>query len=150
LKSGRVEAKAFVPDGAAPVMSHEHMDVDEFREARERANDKILGQDHLGVKRFFNLDSRAYEDGALDATTKEWMGLVASCVLRCNDCIAYHLDVLITEHEAQPDEVMDALNVALVVGGSIFIPHMRTAWEVAEQLFEEQGIEVDADLDVDG
>jgi AhpD family alkylhydroperoxidase len=130
-------------------MSHDHVDVDAFRQARSEANDKILSQHHLGVKRFFNLDSRAYEDGALSSRTKEWMGLVASCVLRCNDCIAYHLDELITEHGAQPDEVMDALNVALVVGGSIFIPHMRTAWEVALQLFEEQGVEVDAEFEPD-
>jgi AhpD family alkylhydroperoxidase len=131
-------------------MSHEEINIEAFREARERANDKILDQDHLGVKRFFNLDSRAYEEGALDERTKEYCGLVASCVLRCNDCIAYHLDQLITELDAQPDEIMDALNVALVVGGSIFIPHMRTAWELAEQLFEEQGVEVDAELDLDG
>jgi AhpD family alkylhydroperoxidase len=131
-------------------MSHGERDLEAFREAREEANEKILAQDHLGVKRFFNLDTQAYEDAALDARTKEWAGLVASCVLRCDDCIAYHLDQLVTEHEATPEEVMDALNVALVVGGSIFIPHMRTAWELAEQLFEEQGVEVDAELDLDG
>ncbi len=118
-------------------MSHAEIDIEAFRERRERANDKILDQDHLGVKRFFNLDTQAYTDGALDARTKEYAGLVASCVLRCNDCIAYHLDQLITHHDATPEEIMDALNVALVVGGSIFIPHMRTAWELAEELFEE-------------
>lgn len=126
----------------APAMSHDHgMDLAAFRAERERMNDQILGEDHLGVKRFFGLDARAYRDGALDTRTKEYCGLVASCVLRCNDCIAYHLDQLITEHEATREEVMDALNVALVVGGSIFIPHMRTAWDVAEQLFEEQAAE---------
>ncbi len=114
------------------------MDLQAFREAREEANEAILDQDHLGVKRFFNLDTRAYDDGALDGRTKEWCGLVASCVLRCDDCIAYHLDQLVTEFDATPEEVMDALNVALVVGGSIFIPHLRTAWDLAEQLFEEQ------------
>lgn len=118
--------------------SHGHMDLEEFRQAREAANEAILDEDHRGVKRFFNLDTRAYEDGALDATTKEWMGLVASCVLRCDDCIAYHLDVLVSEHGATPEEVMDGLNVALVVGGSIFIPHLRTAWDLAQQLFEER------------
>lgn len=118
--------------------SHGHMDLEGFREAREAANEAILDQDHRGVKRFFNLDTRAYEDGALDATTKEWMGLAASCVLRCDDCIAYHLDQLVSEHEATPEEVMDGLNVALVVGGSIFIPHLRTAWDLARQLFEER------------
>ncbi len=128
-------------------MSHDHADIEAFREARNAANEKILSQDHLGVKRFFNLDTQAYEDGALDKRTKEFMGLVASCVLRCDDCIAYHLDVLVTEVGATPEEIMDALNVALVVGGSIFIPHMRTAWDVAEQLFEEQGVEVPGDLD---
>ncbi len=119
-------------------MSHAEIDIDAFRERRERANEKILDADHLGVNRFFNLDTRAYEDGALDATTKEYCGLVASCVLRCDDCIAYHLDQLISKHEATPEEIMDALNVALVVGGSIFIPHLRNAWELAEQLFDEE------------
>lgn len=114
------------------------MDLHAFRQAREEANEAILDEDHLGVKRFFNLDTRAYEDGALDARTKEWMGLAASAVLRCDDCIAYHLDQLVTEHGATPEEVMDGLNVALVVGGSIFIPHLRTAWDLAEQLFEER------------
>ncbi len=120
-------------------MSHDHgMDLEAVRSERERMNDQILDEDHLGVKRFFNLDTRAYDDGALDTRTKEFCGLVASCVLRCNDCIAYHLDRLIAEEDATREEVMDALNVALVVGGSIFIPHMRTAWDIAEQLFEER------------
>lgn len=115
-----------------------HMDLHEFRAHREEMNERILGEGHLGVKRFWNLDTRAYDEGALDARTKEWCGLVASCVLRCNDCIAYHLDQLVTEFDASRDEVMDALNVALVVGGSIFIPHFRAAWDVAEQLFAER------------
>ena len=120
-------------------MAHQHgMDLATFRSERERMNDAILGEGHLGVKRFWNLDTRAYDDGALDGRTKEWCGLVASCVLRCNDCIAYHLDQLITQHAATREEVMDGLNVALVVGGSIFIPHMRAAWDIAEQLFDER------------
>jgi len=120
-------------------MGHSHsMELATFRSERERSNEAILAEDHLGVKRFWNLDSNAYRDGALDGRTKEWCGLVASCVLRCDDCIAYHLDQLVTQFDASREEVMDALNVALVVGGSIFIPHMRTAWDVAEQLFQER------------
>lgn len=115
-----------------------HLDLHEFREERARSNEAILGEGHLGVQRFFNLDTRAYDDGALDARTKEWCGLVASCVLRCEGCIAYHLDQVIAHHGASRQEVMDALNVALVIGGSIFIPHMREAWDLAEQLFEER------------
>jgi len=114
------------------------MDIDAFRAERQRLNDQILGQDHLHIKRFFNLDHQAYSDGALDAKTKEWCGLVASTVLRCNDCIAYHLDQVVAKHGATRGEVLDALNVALVVGGSITIPHLRTAWDVAEQLYRER------------
>jgi len=110
-------------------------DVEEFRRERARMNEAILGEGHLGVQRFWALDSRAYEDGALDRKTKELLGLVASTVLRCNDCIAYHLDQC---HQvgASKAELLDALNVALVVGGSITIPHLRVAWDVVGQLYD--------------
>ncbi len=111
--------------------------IDEFRAYRERMNERILGTDHLGIKRFFNLDSAAYRDGALDGKTKELLGLVASAVLRCNDCIDYHLDQCI-EVGWTDDELYDALNVALVVGGSIVIPHLRHAFDTIDQLRAEK------------
>jgi AhpD family alkylhydroperoxidase len=110
-------------------------DVQEFRRERARMNEAILGEKHLGIQRFWALDSRAYEPGALDAKTKELLGLVASTVLRCNDCIAYHID---QSHQAGASkaELLDALNVALVVGGSITIPHLRVAWDVVGQVYD--------------
>lgn len=94
-------------------------------------NARIGEIDHLGIKRFFRLDSAAYEPGALDPKTKELLGLVASTVLRCNDCIDYHLDQCIAAGWTD-DELFDALNVALVVGGSIVIPHLRHAVETID------------------
>ncbi|MFO7675766.1 MAG: carboxymuconolactone decarboxylase family protein [bacterium] len=90
-------------------------------------NERILGAGHLGIRRFFALDHQAYEDGALPVKTKELMGLVASTVLRCNDCIAYHLDRCV-ELGVTDEELIEAFNVALVVGGSIVIPHLRRAF----------------------
>lgn len=104
-----------------------------FREKRAVMNDKIFALDHLGVKRFFNLDSNTYRDGALDGKTKELLGLVASAVLRCNDCIDYHLEQCYKEGYTK-EEMIDAMNVALVVGGSIVIPHFRHAVETIEFL----------------
>jgi AhpD family alkylhydroperoxidase len=102
--------------------------LDEFEAYRTRMNERILSIDHLGIKRFFNLDTQAYTDGALDARTKELLGLTASLVLRCNDCIDYH--VLQCVQAGWSDaELYDAFNVALVVGGSIVIPHLRHAVE---------------------
>jgi AhpD family alkylhydroperoxidase len=107
--------------------------LDEFREHREKMNEKILASGHLGIKRFFRLDGAAYEDGALDSRTKELLGLVASAVLRCNDCIDYHL-VQCAKAGYTDEELQDALNVALIVGGSIVIPHLRHAFETIELL----------------
>lgn len=107
--------------------------LDEFREYRERMNERVLGLEHLGIKRFFNLDTAAYRDGPLDARTKEVLGLVASAVLRCNDCIDYHL-IQCVEAGWSDEELVDALNVALVVGGSIVIPHLRHAIETIDLL----------------
>lgn len=109
----------------------------EFREYRERMNDRILGTGHLGVKRFFNLDSAAYDDGALPGRTKELLGLVSSLVLRCDDCVDYHL-IQCVELGYTDDELTDALNVGLVVGGSIVIPHLRHAMETIDLLRAEQ------------
>ena len=125
----------------------DRMDLHEFRASRRRKTDNLLKEDHRDLKRFFALDSAAYRDltaqGGLDEKTKELLGLVASTVLRCNDCIAYHCDRCV-EVGWKKAELLDALNVALVVGGSITIPHIRTVWEVVEQLYEEQGEKVKA------
>jgi AhpD family alkylhydroperoxidase len=107
--------------------------IDEFNKYRERMNAKILEGGHLGIKRFFRLDGAAYEDGALDARTKELLGLVASTVLRCDDCIDYHL-IQCVKAGYKDQEILDGLNVALVVGGSIVIPHLRRAFETLELL----------------
>jgi AhpD family alkylhydroperoxidase len=98
----------------------------EFREFRERMNAEILGEGNLVVNRFFNLDGRAYEAGALDVKTKELLGLVASLVLRCDDCITYHT-IRCREEGVTRAEFFDTLGVGLVVGGSITIPHLRRA-----------------------
>lgn len=104
--------------------------LDEFEEYRSKMNDRILKIDHIGIRRFFNLDTNAYQDSpaALDAKTKELLGLVASTVLRCNDCIDYHI-LQCVNAGWNDEEIYDALNVALVVGGSIVIPHLRHAVE---------------------
>ena len=107
--------------------------LDEFSEHREKMNEKILASGHLGIKRFFRLDGAAYEDGALDSRTKELLGLVASAVLRCNDCIDYHL-IRCVKAGYTDEELQDALNVALIVGGSIVIPHLRHAYGTIELL----------------
>ncbi|MGQ9598760.1 MAG: carboxymuconolactone decarboxylase family protein [Anaerolineae bacterium] len=111
--------------------------LDEFRAYRKRMNERILGAGHLGIKRFFNLDTKAYEDGALPAKTKELLGLVASMVLRCNDCVDYHL-IQCVEAGCTDEELVEALNVALVVGGSIVIPHLRHAFETIDLLRAER------------
>jgi AhpD family alkylhydroperoxidase len=108
--------------------------LDDFEAYRARMNRRILDEkDHLGIKRFFALDSAAYRDGALDGRTKELLGLVASLVLRCNDCVDYHLRQCV-EAGFSDDELDDALNVGLVVGGSIVIPHLRHAVETIDLL----------------
>ena len=102
--------------------------MDEFQAYRRKMNSRIAEIDHLGIKRFFNLDTTAYHDGALDGKTKELLGLVASIVLRCNDCIDYHI-VQCVDAGWSDQELYDAFNVSLVVGGSIVIPHLRHAVE---------------------
>ena len=102
--------------------------LEEFEQYRHRMNARIDDIDHLGIKRFFNLDTRAYENGALSPKTKELLGLVASMVLRCNDCIDYHI-LQCVDAGWTDEELYEAFNVALVVGGSIVIPHLRHAVE---------------------
>lgn len=112
-------------------------ELEEFKRYRERMNTRILSAGNLGIKRFFALDSRAYEKGALDTKTKELLGLVASTVLRCNDCITYHIIRCVQEGVSEA-ELFEALNVALVVGGSITIPHIRRAVDVLDQCRKKQ------------
>ncbi len=109
----------------------------EFREERARGQERVLDTEHLGIKRFFRLDSAAYEDGPLPGRTKELLGLAASAVLRCNDCIDYHLEQCVKLGYTRA-EIEDALNVALVVGGSIVIPHLRHAALSLDDLFAEK------------
>lgn len=109
--------------------------VEEFNLYRSRMNEKILGQNNLVLKRFFNLDTNAYQDGALDKKTKELLGLVASMVLRCDDCVRYHLGTCF-ELGVTKAEVFEVFAIANLVGGSICIPHTRRAvefWEALEQ-----------------
>jgi AhpD family alkylhydroperoxidase len=107
--------------------------LEAFRHFREKMNAAVLAADNLTVKRFFALDTRAYEDGALPARTKELLGLVASLVLRCDDCVTYHL-VRCRELGVSEAEIHDGFSVALVVGGSIVIPHLRRAVARLEEL----------------
>ena len=102
--------------------------MEDFFAYRERMHNRIFDIGHLGINRFFNLDTNAYKDGALDAKTKELLGLVGSAVLRCNECIDHHLKGCIDAGWTD-EELYDALNVALVIGGSIVIPHLRHAVE---------------------
>ena len=91
-------------------------------------NSEILAENNLVINRFFALDTRTYEAGALDVKTKELLGLVASLVLRCDDCVTYHL-VRCAEEKVSRAEMFESLSVGLVVGGSIVIPHLRRAVE---------------------
>jgi AhpD family alkylhydroperoxidase len=118
--------------------------LDDFREYRERMNERIFSLEHLGIKRFFNLDTAAYRDGALDGRTKELLGLAASAVLRCNDCIDYHL-IQCVDAGWSDEELVDALNVALIVGGSIVIPHLRHAVETIDLLRQQTAEAGDGD-----
>lgn len=123
---------------------------EQFQAFRSRLNDRILGDDKartpypdgsarrgatLVGKRFFQLDAKAYEPGALDAKTKELLGLAASMVLRCDDCIAYHIDQSV-KAGAGDDEIWETFDVALIVGGSIVIPHIRRAVEFLDECRE--------------
>jgi ribonuclease HI len=108
----------------------------ETRKYRSDMNDKILNSGFRDYNKFFALDNKAYIDGALNAKTKELMGLVASMVLRCNDCIFYHIDRSIQEG-ASRQELMESFNIALIVGGSIVIPHLRYAFQIMDDIFEE-------------
>ncbi|WP_026839440.1 carboxymuconolactone decarboxylase family protein [Gillisia sp. JM1] len=107
--------------------------VEEFNAYRERMNGKLLGDNNKIIKRIFNLDTNAFAPGALDVKTKELLGLVASTVLRCDDCVKYHLETSYN-HGLSKEEVMEALSIATLVGGTIVIPHLRRAYEYWEEL----------------
>ena len=111
--------------------------LEEFNKFRQKMNEQIINCGHLGLKRFWALDGRAYEPGELDEKTLEFMGLTTSMVLRCDDCVTYHLIRLI-QLGASNEELYEALNVSLVVGGSITIPHIRSAFETIDQCREIQ------------
>ncbi len=100
--------------------------LEHFHAYRKKMNDRILSTDNLQIKRFFSLDSQAYRKGALPTKTKELLGLVASLVLRCDDCVTYHVERCV-EEGVNDAELLEALNIGLVVGGSITIPHLRRA-----------------------
>ncbi len=107
--------------------------VEQFRKERERLNQIVLAGDNLNIKRFFGLDSAVYRDGALDARTKELLGLVASLVLRCDDCISYHV-IQARENGVTDKEFDEVMSVGMVVGGSITIPHVRRAKQLWKEM----------------
>lgn len=109
--------------------------VKEFNDYRSRMNEKLLADNNLVIKRIFNLDTNAYSAGVLDVKTKELLGLVASAVLRCDDCIKYHLETSYKEGITR-EEMMEAMGIATLVGGTIVIPHLRRAYEFWEALEE--------------
>ena len=109
------------------------MSIEEFRRFREQMNARIMSAENLDIRRFFALDSRVYDEGALPTRTKELMGLVASLVLRCDDCVTYHISRCLEEGISEP-EMLEALSVGLVVGGSIVIPHLRRAVHTMDEL----------------
>jgi len=107
--------------------------VEQFNEYRSKMNEKILAADSLIIKRIFNLDTNAYQEGALDVKSKELIGLTCSLVLRCDDCVRYHLGKC-KEAGFTTAEVHEAMGVATLVGGTIVVPHLRRAFEYWEEL----------------
>lgn len=111
--------------------------VNEFNAYRSKMNDKLLADNNKIIKRIFNLDTNAYQEGALDIKTKELLGLVASTVLRCDDCVKYHLESSY-KIGLKKEEVVEALSIATLVGGTIVIPHLRRAYEYWDALETER------------
>jgi AhpD family alkylhydroperoxidase len=107
--------------------------IKSYQDFRHRMNERILESGNLEIKRFFALDKNAYKPGVLTAETKELLGLVASLVLRCNDCVTYHMFRCV-ELGLSDEQIFEALNVGLVVGGSIVIPHMRQAVAMLDEI----------------
>ena len=118
--------------------NHEHdsskiSDIKKFWEERSKLNELVLENGGLGIKRFFNLDHQVYEKGALPVKTKELLGLVASLVLRCDDCVYYHL-IRCYEEKVSDQELEESLAIGLIIGGSIAVPHLRRAFKAWEDL----------------
>lgn len=111
--------------------------VSEFNEFRRKMNERLLAEDNRIIKRMFSVDSLTYQDGALPAKTKELLGLTVSLGLRCDDCVAYHLGQCV-ESGCSKNEIVEAMSVALVVGGTIVIPHLRRAIEFLDELQTEK------------
>jgi AhpD family alkylhydroperoxidase len=111
--------------------------LNEFNDYRSKMNEKLLADNNKIVKRIFNLDTNAYSEGALDVKTKELLGLVASTVLRCDDCVKYHLETSYNLGITK-EEMMEAMGIATLVGGTIVIPHLRRAYEFWEALEEQK------------
>ncbi|MGE0770469.1 MAG: carboxymuconolactone decarboxylase family protein [Cyclobacteriaceae bacterium] len=107
--------------------------VEQFNEYRTRMNEKIMASDSLIIKRIFNLDTNAYTEGALDVKSKELIGLTCSLVLRCDDCVRYHLGKC-KEVGLTTTQVNEAMGIATLVGGTIVVPHLRRAFEYWEEL----------------
>jgi len=107
--------------------------VEEFNTYRVKMNEKLLAENNKVIKRIFNLDTNAFSPGALDIKTKELLGLVASAVMRCDDCVKYHLESSM-DSGASKEEVMETLSIATLIGGTIVIPHLRKAYEYWEDL----------------
>jgi AhpD family alkylhydroperoxidase len=107
--------------------------VKEFNDYRSKMNEKLLADNNKVIKRIFNVDTNAYMEGTLDVKTKELLGLVASAVLRCDDCIKYHLETAY-KNGVNKEEMMEAMGIATLVGGTIVIPHLRRAYEFWEAL----------------
>jgi AhpD family alkylhydroperoxidase len=110
--------------------------VKKFNTYRSKMNEKLLADNNKIIKRIFNLDTNAYSEGALDVKTKELLGLVASAVLRCDDCVKYHLEHA-RKAGSSKEEIMETLGIATLVGGTIVVPHLRRAYEYWEALEQE-------------
>ena len=112
--------------------------IEEINDYRSKMNERSLAEDNKVIKRFFNLDTNTYAEGEIDVKTKEMIGLACSMVLRCDDCIKYHLGKSF-EAGVGRKEVFEVFSIAMVIGGSIVVPHLRRAVEYWEEL-EKQGI----------
>ena len=115
--------------------------IEEFNDYRSKMNERIMAEDNLVIKRFFNLDTNTYAAGEIDIRTKEMIGLACSMVLRCDDCIKYHLGKSF-EASVGRKEVFEVLSIAMVIGGSIVIPHLRRAVEYWEELEKQASTDV--------
>lgn len=115
--------------------------IEEFNDYRSKMNERILAEDNKVIKRFFNLDTNTYAEGEIDVKTKEMIGLACSMVLRCDDCIKYHLGKSF-EAGVGRKEAFEVLSIAMVIGGSIVIPHLRRAVEYWEELEKQAGTNV--------